>query len=472
MAKLYDENKEPEVVIRDADPSRFNDVDIESGFKAIDDHVEAYDSVSNIYNEVASESLTFVDNKNVVLFNEYLKVISKNLNVTTPVQVDRISLEEYPVQIANYKLSLEGWIGDLWNKIKTMFTKMYDSIKGFFNRWATKAGRIKGKLANIKKVLEETNKNLVMDTGKEPFLPTGLQNKMRGYNVVNLNNLSTSIDLSSQLSNDLIGINKKAESLINKGLVSSDFISKTEELKNEVLKAVEQQEDNNANKDNGLKATLVGTDKNRQIDADNKKLQEGIDSGTQEVQARNDKLADLMDNTKPGEDLAYEDIKAFLLAVVEINKKVINKPLMNGLTITKFEYDEKENRIVSETKDSDIVPEKIELAGREDLLKVVTTITELISNTEEDLKTYGKVNDKINESLKTVDRLITDIDKLNPEQLGKYKNILSTRIRKRLTLAKDLFRDFNREGKLAYDNVFTLGEAVCDYSVACMKFFG
>ena len=56
-------------------------------------------------------------------------------------------------------MALEGFIGDMWNKIKEIFRKIYDSIKEFFKKYFTRLGRLKNKISNLIEVLGEEEVN-------------------------------------------------------------------------------------------------------------------------------------------------------------------------------------------------------------------------------------------------------------------------------------------------------------------------
>ena len=161
--KLFDTNQQETIIpaLESRQASQPQEPDTtKQDMAALENHVKAYDSLSVVYDQVAHESFSFIDKGNYVLYNEYIKAVTSNLNVKQPPVVSQEAIQILPTVALNHHLSLEGFIGDMWEKIKGLFRRIYESVKKFFTSIFTRMGRIRSKLENLEKVLSSTDKDL------------------------------------------------------------------------------------------------------------------------------------------------------------------------------------------------------------------------------------------------------------------------------------------------------------------------
>ncbi|NTW90406.1 MAG: hypothetical protein HGA35_00385 [Erysipelotrichaceae bacterium] len=71
-----------------------------------------------------------------------------------------------------------------------------------------------------------------------------------------------------------------------------------------------------------------------------------------------------------------------------------------------------------------------------------------------------------------VDKLISDINKIPEDSLGKYKKLLNNKIKVRLNLAKTFFNNYNKICKNMLEMSMDTGDGVVEYSVLSLKNFG
>lgn len=484
--KLFDQVQDPKPKMGDVVRITTEDDSLEPESKSIDlqvsefnKHVAAFNSLNVIDEQIASENFNFIDKGNYVLYNEYIKSITSNLNMGYIPVVSQEAVETLPMTVLNHQIALEGFIGDMWNKIKEIFAKIYKSIQEFFKKYFTRLGRVKNKINNLIEVLGETDKDIVKT--RLDKVPGGLASKFPVSGEIDVNTIAEvfmSVD-------DLIGsfgeINKKAEAFANKDVLDKDFVANIIKLKDQINSADNKINENNANKKSYTElndTTLKGTyDHNKPLNAENKSLEKQAKDNANKVAdskgAINDitsKEGDLDNDDKKGEE-AKREFASFIRSLGDVLNKVKGKPLIKGKIIKEVKVDE-ESGIEIETDENKETPNGVVLEDKATLIKLLKSVLEGIIEAEKLSTIYGKINDKIMENLNKVDKLINDINKIPEENLGKYKKLLNNKVKVRLNMAKTFFNNYNKICKNVLEMMMDCADGVVEYSVLSLKHFG
>ena len=462
-----------------------NNTPIEGDYKSLESFVDGYCSVGKVYDSVASESLLFIDTKNHVLYNEYVTLISHKLGVTPP-KARVISTEDFTLkaQISlNSEIALEGWLGDMWKKIKGFFSRIYEKIKEFFKRYFTRLGRAKGGLENVIEVLKETEKNL-----KTPTIDnyTGsVMDKFKGTNTLNMAYVKQIVDNVISLNGTISSVNKDASTLATKHLVPDGFITNIKNMKDVAKNTLASKVDVDENSPDRVEAgkSKIGIKRDKgeaaRRRADMQETSKTLEQTSKEAQKEaedGDRKIDVASAHEVGSEegnaqQASKEFGEFSKAVHEKLSKFVNKPLIAGKTFTKVEIKETlELEIDMATNDEK--PETITLGDKSQLSTAAKSCLEMIKTMEKDAQEYGKINDLIMTKLNSIDAIMAEIDKIDPEKLGKYKKLINEQVRTRLKLMQKFFSDYNKIGKNIFDVGIETCEAVTAYSVLSLKYFG
>lgn len=443
--------------------------------KALDNHVTAYQSLSVVCDQVSAESYSFIDKNNYVLYNEYIKAITSSLGVKSPPVVSQEAIQILPTVALNHHLSLEGFIGDMWEKIKALFGKIYNAVKKFFTNIFTRMGRLKTKLQNLEKVLSANEKTLQKVTLEN--VPGGLASKYPVSGMITLEVIETTYASVASLGEVLTSVNKIATSLAKKEVLDKAFVAKIKSLRATKASVSQEIEDNKASKDGLLKSVTNLGSKNRAINKDNKKLKE---IGKEIDKEEKTEVKSATDIGESNGDLDIDDAgfnaakKEFADMLAQIETKfssMVNKPLISGKVIKSIKISEDSGVDVEIDTDKE-TPDSVSLGDNASLLSLVKLSIKTIADVEAATKNYSEVNDTIMKSLDTVDKLIKDIDAANIQELGKYKTVLTKKIRERLNLMKTFFNNYNKVNKELMTMVIDATEGNVEYCVQSLKYFG
>lgn len=445
--------------------------DVSSDMKTLSIQVDGYLSVGRVYDSVATESMTFVDKKNITLYNEYVNLLATRMGVEAPKSVSVESFDLEGQMAVNYSISLEGWMGDMWKKIKAVFVKIYETVKAFFAKYFTRLGRLKKSLQNLQEAIGSTSKDIGDPSIENP--PSALLNAFAGHSEVNSSTIATSIANINTLISKLGEVNKAAEGFSNSGLVSSDFVKNIQELKD---KAVKASESSKANREERGKLKMFGDrDKKKELDTTNKDLKEIQREA--ETQANDDTqtLVSTGDDLDVGDDkdnqaAAQKEFDKFMKIVIETFDQVKGKVLVNGQKVLKVESKPDEGLVLEMSSESEPAND-LRLSGKSALSELISSCQTLIKTAENDVKNFGNVNDKIMDSFKTIDKLTADIDRIDPEKFGKYKKVINERIRVRLGLLKNFFTTYNKLSKNVLEMSMDVSEQTVNYAVLSLKHF-
>lgn len=445
-------------------------VSIESLFVQLDKHLQAHESVQIVHAEIAEESLTFVDQKNVTLFNEYMRQLQRNLGVS-PQLVSPIAVESMPVVTVNYDLALEGWLKTMWEKIKGFFSKIYESIKEFMKKHFTRLGRLKNKLKNIQTVAKETDKNIAQVRIED--IPSSLASKFKGVGQISEATVTKIIKTSSDAVTEIKSISSMTSNFASNGIVDADFVTNIRKLKEVALNATKQIGENDAKKKNLKFTDFKGK---RAIKEDNKSLAEIAKN----AKALGEDMEADVSEMGQGGDTSDESLqqkgqqayKEYMKKLVGTLEKFKDVPMVGGKTIKKVSVTEDNELEVEFEEEGDAEDVKgATLTNKEGVQKLAAEALKMIELGEAQADAYAKTNDTIMDKLKAIDNLILDIDRNDPAKYGSYKKVLDQQIRTRLNMMKVLFRSYNQVSRNFYEVAVNTGDAVVDYCVICMKNF-
>ena len=484
--KLFDQTKEPKPSLGDVVRITTEDDSLEPESQSIDiqvaefnKHVTAFNSLNVIDEQIAKENFNFIDKGNYVLYNEYIKSVTSNLNMGYIPVLAQETVNTLPTTALNHHIALEGFIGDMWAKIKEIFAKIYNSIKEFFKKYFTRLGRVKNKINNLIEVLGETNKDIKQT--RLDKVPGSLASKYPITGEIDVQVISEAFLSVSTIIDSFGEINKKAEAFANKDVLDKDFVANIVKLKDTINTNNDKMVENNANKKSYTKfngTSLKGTyDHNKPLNAENKSLEkEAKDSankiadGKETISNITSKETDLDMDDKKGEE-AQREFASFVRSLADVLNKVKGKPLVKGKVITEVKVDETTG-IEIETDENKESPNGVVLEDKATLIKLLKSVLAGIENAEKLSTIYGKINDKIMENLNKVDKLINDINKIPEENFGKYKKLLNNKVKVRLNLAKTFFNNYNKICKNVLEMTMDCADGVVDYSVLSLKNFG
>jgi len=438
----------------------------------LEKHVDAFNSLNTVYDQVATEQFSFIDKGNYILYNEYIKSLTSNLGLKHVPVISQEAIDTLPTVAINHHISLEGFIKDMWEKVKGLFNKIATAIKEFFAKYFTRVGRLKNKLKNLSEVLKETDKDIA--TVSLDTVPTGIATKYPVNGTINLATIQETFKNIAIMGTILKNINNESIALAKKDILDKDFVGKVKSLKDLARNSKEKIDQNNA-----AKGWNPLSKKNRELRKDNKNLSEVAKDA--EKEAKNEKAkVDEVTSDPANANIEFDDTefnaakKEFenLIAAINLDLgKLKNKPLVGGKTITSVRVD-KDSGLELETEENKESPDGIHLSSKSDLIKLIDDTIKLITEVESLSKAYGQINDTIMKSMDTVDKIIKDIDAVKLEELGKYKTILTNKVKERLSLLKTFFTNYNKICKSLFTMVVDAAEGNCEYTVLCLKYFG
>lgn len=452
--------------------SSLEKINIDESLLSLEKYMTAFYSLNVIQDHIASENFSFLDKGNYVLYNEYIKSVTNNLGIQERCVISQETIDNYPSIVVNHHLSLEGFVKDMWEKIKSIFNSVTNAVKDFFTKYFIRLGRLKNKLKNLSEVLTETNKdirNMSLDD-----VPSGLVSKYPVSGDLSLSVIEETFKNISVLGDILKNINTEATSLAKKDILDSDFVAKVKSLKDIAAASKDKIQDNNDKK--GLNPL---SKKNRDLRAENSSLKDTIKDAESEVKKHENDVSEItgagsnqdLDIDDAGFNAAKKEFNSLLAAINLDLSKLKNKRLVGGKFITNIVVKD-DTGLEVETEEKKDTPSKITLASKSELLKLINETIKLIDGVEQLSKSYGAVNEQIVKSIDNVDKIIKDIDVIASSDLGKYKTVLNNKVKQRLSLLKTFFTNYNKICKSLFGLVIDSAEGNADYAVLCLKYFG
>lgn len=484
--KLFDQVKEPKPkmgdVVQYATEDETTDIEsatIDQQVAEFNNHVKAFNSLNVIDEQIANENYNFIDKGNYILYNEYIKSVTSNLNMKYVPVISQETINTLPTTALNHHIALEGFIGDMWNKIKEIFSKIYNTIKEFFKKYFTRLGRIKNKISNLIEVIGETNKDIAKS--RLDKVPGGLANKFPVSGEIDINVISEAVLSVETLLASFGEVNKKAEAFANKDVLDKDFVANISKLRESIDSNNAKMSENNDKKgsytDFNGKSIRQTMKENSALNKENSSLEKEAKDSANKIADSKETISKITagesdDETedKKGEE-ARREFESFIRSLADVLNKIKGKTLVKGKIIKEVKVNP-ESGIEIETDEEKETPNGIILEDKATLLKLLKSVLENITEAEKLSTVYGKINDKIMDNLNKVDKIINDINKVPEENLGKYKKVLNNKVKKRLNMAKTFFNNYNKICKNVLEMALDSADGVVDYSVLSLKHFG
>lgn len=475
MNKLYDQSTTPPVTKLNAATEQHHPWK-ESAFEELKVCVEGYCSAGALYDSVASESYTLVDHKNKNLYNAYATLLAEKMGVSMPAlkAVSTESLNSDGSITVNSEIALEGWIGTLWEKIKGLFTKTYQAVQSFFKKHFVRLGKTKKALLNLQSVLEKTQKDFT--NADTTAYSGGLYKRYAGYGNVNASSVKTSLANVGRLNASIGAVNKSAEVMAKTHMVDKDFFTKIKSLRDQAADNDSAKQDIDENTP-GKMAALVSSDKRKDRSAkkdESKTLGEISQAAKGEAASMDGEVSNLGSNDEGGADENMTQAKKQMAGFLEEVKKALdvglNTNLISGMQIKKVTITEALELEVETGVDENDAATMV-LAAKSDLLLMIKSALALLEKTEAGLTQYGEINDVVMKNLSTVDSLVKDIDKIDPEKYGQYKKLINEQVRERLQMMRRFFSAYNKVGKNILDLSMDAAEGVVEYGVLSVKHY-
>lgn len=448
----------------------------EQDMHSLKNMVEGYCTTQELYSSVANEAYTLVDNKNKSLYNAYTALLADKLDIGMPVlkSISTESLEGAEGISANHDIALEGFLGNLWQKIKGFFKKIYESIKAFFTKHFTRLGRVKKSLENMKSVLAKTDKAMVPP--QELNYTGSLLKRYAGYSTVNYSSVVQSLEGVVNFVVQIRVINQAAKEMAEKGLVDKDFFTNIKSLADTSAASSARKED--VDKETPGVASAIMSSAKRAERSEKKETSKKLGDIVKDSDAQASSMQGEVDNkatSDAGSDdgnlkEAQKQMSDFLEVVVESLESTINKKLVSGKIIGKVDVSDKFELNVDMSTDAEPA-EGVTVSGKGELITLVNGSIEMLKLVEYDAGVYGKINDTIMKNLDSIDKLIMDIDKIDPEKYGKYKGMVNTQVRERLQLMQKFFSSYNKVGKNMLELSMESCEGTVDYCLLSLKYF-
>ena len=471
---IFPETSLEKLVLRNQDDIQTLNQD----FHSLSMYTKTYSRAGDLQDQIAKENFNLVNKNNYHFYQQYLSVICENIDIK-PNTPSLESLRGVNYTAVNHQFALEGFLGNLWAKIKAIFKKIYEKIKQFFTTYFTRLGRLKNKLKNLEEAIAKSNKGLKKASLDE--VPSSLANKYPFARPVTISVVSDVFSNVVDLSASLKVINVAASSFASKDILSKNFVAEVQQLKARSKQAGETKEENEKNMPGRLKSAISkdSRQERERLQSDNKSLteiQKNADAKVRETEQAVDKVneansdLDVNDEDKTFQ-AAKEEFNKFMGLVQDSFKDVVKKPLVGGKFVESVKLEE-DSGIEININDNKEKPENIILGDKNDLLKLLKYTSSVINGAEVETNKYVKINDTIMKNVDAIDAIVASIDKLEDPSLVKYKNIINTKVRKRLNILKQFFQTYNTINKTVYGMLIDSAEGNCEYAVVSLKYYG
>ena len=476
--KLFEQEKPPVIqigtIVRNGEP--YTDGEFSKDTQALESHVSALCSVQLVQNQIAQENYSLINESNYVLYNEYMQLIANNLGVK-PQLITQESLSDLNPIVLNRQLALEGFIGTIWQKIKDLFSKIYEGVKKFFVGYFTRVGRLKKKLINLQEVLSETDKDLQKVSIDNPSGGVVTRFPLNGN--LSSDTFATALGIASDMASILTKVDKDATALANKEVLDKDFVTKIKNLRSASAANKDKAEDLQNDKTQGIKKFYgEGKKNNKEISKNQKSLTDLAKQQSKEADTEEGKAVAIGDSPRnAGLDFdegeftaAKKEFGQFLATTTQEFAKLKDKHIVKGKTITKITTSD--DGVEFEIDTNTDKPDSMSLDNKAGLSKLIKDSIAILTEMEKLTTNYSKINDTVMKNLETVDKIIKDIDAIGDQKLGPYKNVLTKKVQERLRLMKNFFNNYNRVNKNLFEMTLDILEGNAEYAVVSLKYFG
>lgn len=444
----------PNLPLPENDEDYMSSEEIDTALESLSDHTDAYISMSTVHSSMTTEGFSLVDKNNYILFNEYLSTIKRNLNVDTTAHIATETVVETPHLLKHHHLALEGIISSIWDKIKSMFSKIGSAMKEFFKRHFTRLGRIKKRLENIIKTLEKSDKDLQKMAPDK--IPSKIKTVFPVNGVVSEATLENAMRDAELIKVAIRTVNEEGKKVARVNVLDRKILSDIKNFKDNAASLREESINPFGKKRSQARADT------KVADAMQSSINDEVESNRTVVDAEEDDVG-LEEAKKEMEDF-YKKIEPHL-------QKLVDRPLPGKTKISEIKIDP-ESGIQIETEKNDDEPNDVTLGSKSSLLGVNRKTLEIITDLEKGADSYDGVNKEINKTIGDVDKIINDLSRMEDKSNDGYRKVLEKKVKPRLKLLQSFFKNYNSINKNLLTYVTDFGEGVVAYTTTSMKYFG
>lgn len=479
MGKLYSAKEAPSVAVlkpqisQEAQAVEWDDND----FSVLSQCTDAFVGLTAVGESLSTSEGFALSPAHGVIFDQYVSQLTKNLGVERPRALSLEGIQEGRAG-AHYEFALEGFISNIWGKLKSIFSKIMTAIKEFFAKYFTRLGRLKNKLNNLRKVLGDTQTDLKTSHLEE--VPSGIKTQFPYSGIVSDSIVSQMIDTAKAIHEALSATNTEAIKLSKQNILDAKFVSQLKSLAADKQRNQEKIAENEEKKSTSAFRSGEERKSDQELTRKNEDLAKKNTSLDREMAKRRSELDITVKSEEGGEGIEgveddLGDVKAefdaYMKVVENQFKRLVKKPIPKGMTILEVKVSAEDGIEIEFDRNVDS-PDSVTL-GDKATLKDLTKA--MLAALEEAIKITDKANDvnsNIDKNLSAVDRLIQDLDKTEDELEAKYKKLLQNKISQRLKLLQTFFRTYNKLNKNLLSSVADIGDGVVAYSVLSLKHFG
>lgn len=449
---------------------------LDNDFKQLTNNIRAYKSLSIVNETITLENYSLIDKHNYVIYNEYIKAITSNLDMEYIPIIAQETVELLPTVALNHHIALEGFLADLWNKIKSIFKSLYEKIKQLFVSYFTRFGRLERRLNNLKEVLEElSEKETDLKQTTVEKVPSSLKKKYPFDNSIELVEIEKVFDNSKLLYDSFKSTLEISKEFANKDIIDKEFIDAIKRLKDKSEKLKENKEEAETKKKESFPLTKPYKEAKSELKSINNELKEtekelaDKEGKLNNIVGNESNLADLSESDKKFE-IIKKEFEEYLKSISEILEKVKGKELAGGKIIKEIKLTKDDVEVETDEANNNI--ETLILSSKSDLLKLISASLDILPDLKKTIEASGSINDFIYKNIDAVDKLISSADKSTDEITGKYKTLLQNKVKQRLAMLKGFFSLYNKVNKLANDALTESLEGHVDYATICLKYYG
>lgn len=456
---------------------------IDHDLNQLNNDVTAYSSLSEVQSAIASEGLGFHTPANIVLFNEYINLLGNKLGVSVNSVVATEAMVGSTTGSIHHTLALEGIVAKLWDTIKSVFARIGKAMAEFFKKHFTRAGIIKKRLENLKAVLAKTDKDLkhVDLAGK---VPSKIASAFPVDKVVTEDDVLEAIGIALNVKELLRTVNTKATTIAYGDIVDQKLVA---EVKNYTAVAKDASSKINPESDTDKLSRKAGslplignalkTTNAKENDRNSGKAAvANHEAGTRldVIEGKVNDNAEAKDDGVSDDELiasVKKELESYYSAIEEDFKKIVNKPMPGGKTITKVTVSQ-DSGIEIETDTNKDTPSSVNLGTKTSLIKMVDQTLEMYKDMESLTKNYDKVSVTLDKAMKSADSVIKSLSGIEDQVAKDYKKVLERKVKLRIKILKDFFVNFNKINKTMFGVVGDVSEGVIVYATTSLKYFG
>lgn len=445
----------------------------------------AYNKVLKLSTSIANENYSLVTKKNYEFYNDYLKTISENLNIPVPL-VRKEAVESLDEVFVNRSLALEGFISTIWEKIKEVFRTIATKVKAFFQKYFTRVGRVKNRVTNTLKVVQETTKELAASSIEKKISSIAKTFPESNVNYSVIAKYAASTFSFTQYMKD---IQTAASEIAKADLIPAETIENIKEAINTqkdlaVNKAVKEEDIKEQEDAKGTLRKLAGSlGDTKELKEDKKDLKQ-IEVGSEiakkkekENRIKADKdigeknMPDIKEDDSEDELYINKYIDKFNKAVEDVVSKMSDVKLATGITIELNKASDIYTFDLSSPDPKEY--DTLTLGTKKDLTNLLTGVQKILEENGKNTKVFVDCLADFDKTIKEIDRVIVTIDRLETgsDSLNKYKKYTGKVIRPSLIKFKDSFVQYNKLFNTSFELNLKIADGVVEYAVVSLKHF-